>query len=250
MACDVHAFLVEFDTQARARGLVGRALCETAAGPLMVWEPRGAGAAGYLSAGIHGDEPAGPLAALELLKCGAFDDGGWRLCPVLNPCGLATGSRDNAEGLDLNRDYLSRRSPEVRAHAAWLESVSCPSLFLSLHEDWEYSGFYMYEINLGEDCPQRAARILDEVAERLPVETAAVIDDHVVRAPGWIYHAAEADLPEQWPEAIFLAKRGCPLSFTYETPSSLRLESRIAAHAAAVQAALATCGGGGVRGGD
>ena len=40
----------------------------------------------------HGDEPAGPLAALELLKHGAFDHGPWRLCPALNPTGLAAGT--------------------------------------------------------------------------------------------------------------------------------------------------------------
>jgi len=241
MGFDLPSFLTEFDEQARRRGLVGCVLCETPAGPVKVWEPTGDGPAGYLSAGMHGDEPAGPLAALELLKAGAFDDGRWRLCPALNPTGLAAGSRDNAQGIDLNRDYRLRRSREVQAHAAWLESRPCTPLFLSLHEDWEYAGFYVYEINLGDDCPGRAARILDAAAKWVPVETSTRIDDHGVRAPGWIYHEAEADLPDQWPEAIFLAKRGCPLSFTYETPSSLGLPCRIAAHVAAVQATMAQC---------
>ena len=52
---------------------------------------------------------------------------------------------------------------------------------------------------------------------------------------------ADADLPNLWPEAIFLAKRGCPLSFTLETPSSGPLEDRIAAHVAAVKAAHTSC---------
>lgn len=241
MGFDLPAFLTEFGKQARARGLVGRVLCETSAGPVMVWESSADGPAGYLSAGMHGDEPAGPLAALALLKAGVFDDGRWRLCPALNPTGLAAGARDNAQGIDLNRDYRLRRSREVQAHAAWLESSPCPSLFLSLHEDWEYAGFYVYEINLGADRPERATRILEAATQWVPVEPSPLIDDHEVRAPGWIYHAAEADLPDQWPEAIFLAKRGCPLSFTYETPSSRELDCRIAAHAAAVQATLAEC---------
>ena len=45
------------------------------------------------------------------------------------------------------------------------------------------------------------------------------------------------DLPENWPEAIFLAKRGCPVSFTFETPSANCLQDRIAAHVAAAKAA-------------
>ena len=40
-----------------------------------------------------------------------------------------------------------------------------------------------------------------------------------------------------WPEAIFLAKHGCPLSFTFETPSQAPLARRIAALGAAVRAA-------------
>ncbi|MFN0127609.1 MAG: M14 family metallocarboxypeptidase [Verrucomicrobiales bacterium] len=192
----------------------------------------------YLSAGIHGDEPAGPLAALELLRAGAFDHGCWRLCPALNPTGLAAGTRDTADGIDLNRDYWHRRSREVRAHADWLKSRPCPSLFLSLHEDWEYPGFYFYEINLGDDRPERAEAIRAAVSPWLPAEASPLIDGHAVRGLGWIFHAAEADLAEQWPEAIFLAKRGCPLSITYETPTGSPLATRIAAHVAGVQAVL------------
>ena len=53
-----------------------------------------------------------------------------------------------------------------------------------------------------------------------------------------IFHAARADFPEHWPEAIFMARLGCPLSFTLESPSSGSLEARVAAHAAAVRAIL------------
>ena len=60
----------------------------------------------YLSAGIHGDEPAPPLALLALIESGALDKRAvWFLCPILNPDGLARGTRENAEGVDLNRDY-------------------------------------------------------------------------------------------------------------------------------------------------
>nr|WP_226895321.1 M14 family metallocarboxypeptidase [Luteolibacter marinus] len=204
----------------------------------MVWLRPGESPARYLSAGMHGDEPAGPLAALELLRRGEFDSGPWWLCPLLNPTGVAAGTRDNAEGIDLNRDYWNRRTSEVRVHAEWLESLPCPRLFLSLHEDWESSGFYFYEINLGDDRPDRAAAILDSVSPWFPPEPESLIDGHDIRGPGWIYHAAEADLPADWPEAIFLAKRGCPLSFTYETPSALDIGARVEAHVAAVKAAL------------
>lgn len=236
-------FLGEFRREAGQRGFACETLLDTASGPLLGFTGPGAGEPAYLSAGIHGDEPAGPLAALELLKAGAFDDGrAWTLCPALNPTGLAAGTRDSTDGFDLNRDYLRRRSPEVRAHAAWLEGRPRPARFLSLHEDWETSGFYFYEINLGEDRPRRARAILEAVGPWFPPEPGAVIDDHETREPGWIYHEASPDFPDHWPEAIFMADRGCPLSFTFETPSSAAIEDRVRAHLAATRAAMADDG--------
>ena len=244
-AFDPAAFLREFRAEAEQRGFVAVELAQTTAGPILAFVSAVEGKPAYLSAGMHGDEPAGPLAALELLRSGFFEKGmAWTICPALNPTGLAANTRENAEGIDLNRDYLRRQSIEIRAHAEWLESQPCPQCFFSLHEDWETSGFYFYEINLGDDRPDRAAAIMDAVRPWFPPEPEALIDDHETRAPGWIYHHADADLPDLWPEAIFLAKRGCPVSFTYETPSSAELESRIAAHVAAVQRAVAHSSGG------
>ena len=214
-------------------------LTDTVAGPLQAWERPGDGPKVYLSAGIHGDEPAGPLALLDLMTDGFFrNDIHWMVCPALNPTGLAAGTRDNAEGIDLNRDYLQIRTREVAAHHQWLAQRPRPDLFLSLHEDWETSGFYLYEINLGPDMPDRVKSILDAVKPWFPPESAPDIDGHTPRDAGWIYHEAEPDLPEGWPEAIHMAKTGCPLSFTFETPSRAELAHRVAAHRAAVHAAL------------
>ncbi len=210
------------------------------AGPLLAWERGNDGPCIYLSAGIHGDEPAGPLALLELLRADFFGpEAHWIICPALNPTGLSAGSRENTAGFDLNRDYLMRHTPEVAAHAAWIDRIRTPDLFISLHEDWETAGFYFYEINLGEDRPGRARKILDAVSPWFPAEPGPEIDGHEVREDGWIYHAADPDLPEGWPEAIYLAKKGCPISFTFETPSRDELHRRVAAHVDAVKAACA-----------
>jgi murein peptide amidase A len=231
-------FLPAFSNAAQQAGFTPTMLAETEAGPLMAWERAHDGPRVYLSAGMHGDEPAGPLAVLELLRTGFFTAAiHWTLCPALNPTGLAAGTRENAAGIDMNRDYLTRHTLEVRAHAAWLEALAVPQLFLSLHEDWEARGFYFYEINLGADEPPRADYIIEAVSPWFAPENGPEIDGHESRAPGWIFHAAEPDLPVGWPEAIFIAKLGCPLSFTLETPSHAPLASRVAAHCAAVRAA-------------
>lgn len=237
---DPAAFARDFAVAAESRGFSVHTLVETAAGPVIACVSGGGGEPAYLSAGIHGDEPAGPLAALELLRAGAFEDGrAWTLCPALNPTGLALGRRENADGCDLNRDYLRCRCAETAAHVRWLESQPVPRHFFSLHEDWESTGFYFYEINLGAERPEDTAAVLDAVGRWFPPEPAARIDDHDVRSPGWIYHTAEADFPDHWPEAIFMAKRGCPRSHTFETPSAAPLDRRVAAHVAAVRALTA-----------
>src|SRR5882762_10191115 len=60
----------------------------------------------YISAGIHGDEPAGPLAVCRLLKENQWPSNlaVW-ICPCLNPTGFLSNRRENSEGLDLNRQY-------------------------------------------------------------------------------------------------------------------------------------------------
>jgi len=235
-------FLPAFRRAAAARGFEEELLVETAEGPLCAYtsDDNQSKRPIYLSSGIHGDEPAGPLALLQLMKEGFFTPvSSWAICPALNPTGLAAGTRDTAEGMDLNRDYHLRKTPEVKAHAAWLERQQPPELFLSLHEDYESTGFYFYEINQCDDRPERAKAILKAVGAWLPPEPERVIDDHEVREPGWIFHAAEPDLPHGWPEAIFVAKqKKCILSYTFETPSQMALEDRVAAHCAAVKTAV------------
>jgi hypothetical protein len=231
-------FHTAFARAAERAGFLGEVISGTCDGPVMAWTRGGNAARVYLSAGMHGDEPAGPLALLRLMEQGFFAGNiAWTLCPALNPTGLARGTRENAEGIDMNRDYWTLLSEETRAHAEWLRDHGMPDLFLSLHEDWETSGFYFYEINLGPDVPERAARVLEAVKPWFHPEPGDDIDGHTPRTPGWIYHEAEADVPEGWPEAIFMAKHGCPLSFTFETPSHAALEARVAAHCAAVRAA-------------
>ena len=192
----------------------------------------------YVSAGIHGDEPAGVLALLELYKSAFFDSrAAWFLCPLLNPTGLELGTRGNAEGRDLNRDYRHPQTVEVQSHRAWLEAQVPFHLALSLHEDWETTGFYLYEINTSaRNCIGPA--VLERVSAVMEIETGTVLDQHEVTSQGYIYHPPEADAPENWPEAIFHVKR-CPLlSCTFETPSVLPMEQRVHAHVTAVKAAI------------
>lgn len=187
---------------------------------------------------MHGDEPAPPLALLNLMQDGFFDDrADWFVCPVLNPTGLQRGTRENNEPRDLNRDYKDCLSVEIKAHTAWLEKQPAFDLTLCLHEDWESTGFYLYELN-PTGRPTMAPQLLEAVKPIIPIEAAAVIDGRDIDEPGIIRPVSDPLLRDSWPEAIYLRHRHTTLSYTIETPSALPIEQRIAAQIAVVKTAV------------
>lgn len=193
----------------------------------------------YISAGIHGDEPAGPLAVLRLLLEDKWPaDADITLIPCLNPIGFTLNRRENGSGIDLNRDYLHLRSDEIRAHIAWLEKQSRFDLCLCLHEDWESHGFYVYEINL-DNKPSPAEAIIREVSKVCPVDMSDVIEGRPAKN-GIIHPSADPLSRPQWPEAFWLLTHKTRLSCTLEAPSDFPVQTRVDSLVAGVNAALAS----------
>ena len=191
----------------------------------------------YISAGIHGDEPAGPLAALRLLQENNWPaDAEIYLCPCLNPTGFALNRRENGEGIDLNRDYLHLQSPEARAHVAWLQRQPSFDSSLCLHEDWESHGFYVYELNLG-DRASLAESIVAAVGKICPIDQSEIIEGRLAKN-GIIRPSADPRSRPQWPEAFWLLTHKTKQSCTLEAPSDFPLNTRVNALVAGVNAAL------------
>lgn len=195
----------------------------------------------YLSAGIHGDEPAGPYAALEILKQPELVRGlDVTIFPLLNPAGLAAGTRENADGIDLNRDYRESKSDEIRSHVEALLTLGRFDLSLCLHEDWETTGVYFYELNL-TSRPGCSREIQAAMARHLPIEPRAVIDDFEA-VNGIIYRNATHLRQERldWPEAFYLSHHHTELGYTFETPSKAApLATRVATQVSGIIAAAA-----------
>jgi murein peptide amidase A len=191
----------------------------------------------YISTGIHGDEPAGPLAVLQLVQENRWPDNLdlW-LCPCLNPTGFPLNRRENAAGIDLNRDYLHLTTDEIRAHVGWLQNQPNFDFTVILHEDWEANGYYLYELN-PDRHPSLAEKIIRQVSLVCPIETAPQVDgwpaEHGIIRPD----IHPRDRP-QWPEAIYLIRHKTPQSLTLEAPSDFPLSTRVAAHVTAVRAVL------------
>lgn len=192
----------------------------------------------YLSTGIHGDEPAGPLAILELLRSNVWPEhiDLW-LCPCINLTGFPLNTRENASGIDLNRDYRHLLSPEVRAHIGWLAKQPEFDLAICLHEDWEANGFYLYELN-PDNRPSLAEQIIQNVSVVCPIETAETIDGWKTSQTGMIRPDIAPENREQWPESLFLLTHKTRQTFTFESPSDFPIATRVQAQVIAVRTVL------------
>jgi hypothetical protein len=192
----------------------------------------------YVSTGIHGDEPAGPLAALRLLE-----QDGWPDClellllPCLNPTGFPLNRRENAQGKDLNRDYRHLETAEIRAHVAWLNEQPAFDLTFCLHEDWESHGFYLYELN-PESRKSLAQRMVAAVGRVCPIDPSPEIEGNAASG-GIISPRLDPNTRPQWPEAFWLLQNKTRQSYTLEAPSDFPLAARVDALVTAIDAALA-----------
>jgi protein MpaA len=193
----------------------------------------------YLSSGIHGDEPAGPLAALKLVQENRWPEvAEIFLLPCLNPTGFARKRRENADGVDLNRDYRDPKSAEVRAHIAWLERQPPFDFYLCLHEDWESHGFYLYEQN-PDSKPSLAEKMVAAVKAVCPIDHSEIIEDRPAQG-GVIRPNLDPRTRPQWAEAFYLIINKARRGYTLEAPSDFPLGTRVNALVVGVNAALAT----------
>lgn len=233
---DYNTFLSDFRSVASARGFVCETIAQVDGDPVDVWVRSAAPGANrkrtprlFVSAGIHGDEPAGPLALLRYLTTTQTlsHDIDWVLVPAINPGGLRLGTRENADSIDLNRDFLDQRTPEVAALIKWYTAQKRgPDAHFSLHEDWEARGFYMYAINTGK-IPCYAREVLAHIAPHYTLEAGGPVDGHDLTENGLITHEAAPDEPEHWPEAIWLVKNFDTLSYTFEAPGGFDPQMRV-----------------------
>lgn len=233
--------LAQLATQA---GFAQQTLAEISGYPLLAFQrnARGAGESPfrlYLSSGVHGDEPAGPLAIARMLENDLLP---LRLelvlLPFINPTGFALRTRENALGQDLNRDFRHPKNQETLAVKNLIDSLPPFHLSLALHEDWESVGFYMYSISPDSD-PSKARAILEAVEQAGPLERSSLIDGSPAHG-GLIDRPANFDIEgrDDWPEAFLLYSKSRHAHYTLESASSAPLEQRIAQHTAGVLRAI------------
>lgn len=182
----------------------------------------------YLSAGIHGDEPAGAEALsawAEGAARGFLRRAPITVVPCWNPWGLAHNSRWDARGRDRNRCF-DKRSPAVVARLRRLLRAESFRAGLALHEDYEATGVYLYAT--GRAARISAEQILAAASRGLPVETRRCVDTMPCER-GIIRRERPPRGLDGLPESLWLHRSGCPAVFTLETPSEWDIRVRVAA---------------------
>ncbi len=193
----------------------------------------------YMSAGIHGDEPGATEALL------AWADASPALMarfnpfffPCLNPWGLVNNNRLDSAGRDLNRTYHDDVVPTTAAHKKLLADRRF-ALALTLHEDYDANGIYIYEIPHVK--PVWAESLLAAAARHIPIDSRKSIEGRTSRA-GIVRRTINPSIMPQFPEAFILHFDHADRTFTIETPSEAAIDARVAAQRAVIDLAVRKC---------
>jgi len=219
-------------------GLKMRIFARSAGLPIYVItspSPRGdAREAVYISAGMHGDEPAPPWgllawaeAHIDRLRAHRFI-----IFPVFNPYGIMANTRLDKDGKDLNRIFHSEEDELITAWKRTVQGLPI-SIGLCLHEDYDGQGCYLYELNAGKTY---GAAILQDTSRIIPTDSRASIDGR--RATHGLIVRRVPPKMAGLPEAIVLHYLGAPIVYTFESPSEFSLLERIAVQQAFIVSSL------------
>ena len=209
-----------------------------------------------ISAGVHGEEPAGVYALLKFLEDDLSDfvsDYRFLIFPCINPFGFEHNQRLNHRGVNINREFKrSTLCQEAHRIMRILERKKRKFVCtIDLHEtDPTYVGegftvadnpkeFYMWEV-----CPDKSLRIGDDVILNVERRVSVCRWDRIygdINSDGVIYY------PEGCKNEIYaqrttlegyLADHYTPQAFTLETPCGWPMDKRVLAHRLALRSIL------------
>ncbi|MCX6967168.1 MAG: M14 family metallocarboxypeptidase [Verrucomicrobia bacterium] len=223
---------------ARAAGLKMSAFAQAGGYEVFMLSSRQSPEGGvYLSAGIHGDEPA----ATEGLICWAeahpdlLRREPCLIFPCLNPWGLVHNSRTDAQGQDLNRTFQHDHVPHIQALKMFLKPHRF-SLALNLHEDYDGHGLYIYELE--RRAPFWGEELVEIARPLIPIEGRTMIDNRRASKAGLVRRKINVNKFPAIPEAVYLHLHHAERTFTFETPSEFALEQRVRVQVALINACL------------
>lgn len=220
---------------ARKNGLVMRPFAHTSEYPIYFIRSKNLPLKGgiYLSAGIHGDEAAATEGLLTWAEESSIAHLPLFILPCLNPWGLVHNNRLNEEGEDLNRLFQHDKQPVVAALKRLIKPYRF-SLSASLHEDYDATGLYLYELE--RNAPFWGEELLAAARAVIPIEGRTRIDGRkfsggILRRKVNLHKFKKMG----YPESIHLHQHHSERTFTFETPSEFALEQRVRAQVVLLQ---------------
>jgi protein MpaA len=205
-----------------------------------------------ITAGIHGDEPAGVEALLAIIESGDFLDRylqsfDFMIFPCVNPAGYEYHKRENPDGVDLNRQFKHPAPPPEVTYIKKLTQDVPFSLHLDFHEDIDAPGFYLYEV-VQDGFRPFGEKIIDAVSGRYPINRQKKIEGRkaingVIRGGDQNLSSGFHEILESnsnWPMVFYFYSKGTSHAFTFETPAHLEINDRIEIHKTAFSTALET----------
>ena len=191
---------------------------------------------------IHGTEPAGGMALLELAADMArdptlFADAAVDIVPIANPWGWVYGYRYTGDGEDINRDFASSRTQESVLLRRLLRERGPYDLVMDLHES-KKAGYFVYEyLPPHEGFGSTFTGLVETGGERLEDwyrEWFWRAEDGVLRVPTpalwWVTAARQLSLEQ------YARLHGTRHAYTVETPVDDSLADRVLIHRRAVAA--------------
>lgn len=192
----------------------------------------------YISAGMHGDEPAPVLAVMKMIESGFLNgDYNWYVFPMVNPTALNSGNRKTASSKDPNREYKTDpKIKEVLQHTELLKTLPKCSICFFLHEDYEEDGFYMYSLpdKNKESEMLNAIGNIGKISDKKTLDSfkrkrKGVIDGEKALCRDVLKYTETAYLKKLWPDSTM---------YIFETPEKVPLETRIQMIQAGISSAL------------
>ena len=188
-----------------------------------------------ITAGLHGDEPAGPEAVLRFLHeydATRYDDFRFLVLPCINPYGYVHNTRENRTEIDLNRVFEADNPPEEARLVKTAVEGKRFDFAIDFHEDWEAAGFYFYEGRESENwIGPEIIRNVESVGpiDRENDENDLPIADGVFKVdPGWGRQGFTPYLLAFHSDHVMIC----------ETPMSWPMHQRTAAHLKALETVL------------
>jgi len=197
----------------------------------------------FINASIHGTEPEGVDAAIQLIRTLAYEDTEevraildnviLLVNVVANPDGRVLNQRSNVNGFDLNRDFITQSQPETRATVRLLTEWN-PMVLLDLHG-------YMNPMLIEPCTPPHNPNYEYDLYIKWALDQAEAMEAELLAQTGLTAQIPYRDSEQGWDDwapiytPMYAMYHG---AYAHTLETSFRGERGVSAHYAAVWGAL------------